>query len=139
MAEGILEQKAARAGLPWQIDSAGTNGLHIGEAPHPLSQKVALQHGIDIGRQRSRKFRAEDIEQFDKLYAMAEDVVYEMKRIAGKRFDATKVELLMNEVYPGSNEDVPDPWSGPESEYHEVFAMIEEACDKIIDKAIVIR
>lgn len=139
LAEGILEQKAAKAGLPWQIDSAGTNGLHIGEAPHPLSQKVAFQHGIDISRQRSRKFRAEDMDQFDKLYALAKDVVYEMKRIAGKRFDATKVDLLMNELYPGSNEDVPDPWSGPESEYHEVFAMIEEACDKIIDKAIVTR
>ena len=38
----------------------------------------------------------------------------------------------MNELYPGENEDVPDPWSGPESGYHIVYKMIDEACDAII-------
>ena len=41
----------------------------------------------------------------------------------------------MNELYPGENLDVPDPWSGPEEEYHEAFKMIDEACEKIIEKA----
>jgi len=48
MAEGILQQKINEAGLNWQVDSAGTNGFHVGEGPHRLSQKVALKNGIDI-------------------------------------------------------------------------------------------
>ncbi|MGZ3880680.1 MAG: arsenate reductase/protein-tyrosine-phosphatase family protein, partial [Flavisolibacter sp.] len=48
LAEGILKHKAAEAGLDWQIDSAGTNGYHVGEPPHRLSQKVARLNGIDI-------------------------------------------------------------------------------------------
>jgi protein-tyrosine phosphatase len=134
LAEGLLQQKAREAGLDWEVDSAGTNGFHIGEAPHPLSQKVAGKNGIDISRQRARKFTANDFQRFDKIYAMAGDVVQEMRRIAGRSFDPSKVELLLNELHPGRNEDVPDPWSGPESGYHEVYKMIDKAADKIIER-----
>jgi protein-tyrosine phosphatase len=134
LAEGILREKARAAGLDWEIDSAGTNSYHTGEAPHPLSLKVARDNGIDISNQRARRFTAADFQRFDKIYAMAGDVIDDMRRIAGRQFDQTKVDLLMNEVHPGSNEDVPDPWYGPESGYHEVYAMIDEAADRIIAK-----
>ena len=133
LAEGILQAKAAAAGLNWQIDSAGTNGYHVGESPHPLSQKVAKINGIDISRQRARRFRAADFEEFDLIYAMAEDVIDEMKSIARHRFDSAKVDLLMNVLHPGKNLDVPDSWYGTEPGYHEVFAMISQACDKLIE------
>lgn len=132
LAEGILQQKAAQAGLDWQVDSAGTNGYHIGEAPHRLSQKVALQHGIDISGQRSRKFKPEDFSSYDLIYVMAADVATEMMRIAGDNFVPEKVKLLMNEVYPDQNMDVPDPWYGPEKGYHEVYDMIDKACRNIV-------
>src|SRR5215203_4125415 len=65
LAEGILQQKAYAAGLPWSIESAGTNSYHTGEAPHPLSQKVARLNGIDITKQRARRFTAADFETYD--------------------------------------------------------------------------
>ena len=134
LAEGILQDKAFGAGLTWSIESAGTNSYHTGEPPHRLSQKIARLNGIDISQQRARRFTANDFEVYDKIYALAEDVMDEMKRIAGKKFDAAKAELLMNEIYPGKNMDVPDPWYGPEPGYHEVFALIDKACDAIIEK-----
>jgi protein-tyrosine phosphatase len=134
LAEGILQEKARAAGLGWTVDSAGTNGYHLGEAPHHLSRKVALHHGIDIGDQRARRFTAADFQRFDKIYAMAGDVIDEMRRIAGRQYDASKVQLLMNEVHPGKDEDVPDPWYGPEPGYHEVYKMIDTAADHIIAK-----
>ena len=134
LAEAILREKTRAAGLDWEIDSAGTNGYHTGEAPHPLSQKVARHHGIDIGNQRARRFTAADFQRFDKIYAMADDVIDDMRRIAGRQFDRSKVDLLMNEVHPGSNEDVPDPWYGPEPGYHEVYSMLDAAADHIIAK-----
>ncbi len=134
LAEGILQQKAWKAGLDWSVESAGTNGYLIGEQPHFLSQKVAGIYGIDIRSQRSRRIRPQDFEQFDKIYAMSEDVIEEIKIITLNKFDAGKVELLLNELYPGQNLDVPDPWYGPEAGYHEVFKMINKACDRIISK-----
>jgi protein-tyrosine phosphatase len=134
LAEGILQHKAAQAGLSWQIESAGTNGYHIGEAPHHLSQKVARLNGVDISCQRARRFTAADFDRFDKIYAMADDVIDEMRRIAKNKFDPSKVDLLMNAIYPGKNLNVPDPWYGTEPGYHEVYALIDKACDAIIER-----
>lgn len=132
LAEGILQDKAFKAGLTWSVESAGTNRYHTNDSPHPLSQKIARQNGIDISRQRARNFVASDFEKYDKIYALASDVLDEMKRIAGKKFDETKADLLMNELYPGENIDVPDPYYGQESGYHEVYKMIDKACNVII-------
>lgn len=134
LAEGILQDKAFRAGLSWSVESAGTNGYHTGEAPHPLSRKVALLNGIDISAQRSRRFRADDYRVYDRIYAMAGDVMDDIRRIAKTQYDPDKTDLLLNELYPGRNQDVPDPWYGPEPGYHEVYRLIEKACDAIIDK-----
>ena len=134
LAEGILQDKAFKAGLTWSIESAGTNSYITCEAPHPLSKKVAKMNGINISHQRSRKFKAGDFEVFDKIYALADDVMEEIKHIAKNKFDATKVDLLMNELYPGKNMDVPDPYYGPEAGYHEVYKMIDEVCNVIVKK-----
>ena len=133
LAEGILQERARAAGLDWTVESAGTNGYHDGEPPHRLSQKVARMNGIDISGQRSRRFRPEDFDRYDLIFAMAPDVIDEMKWIAGKRYDASKVDLLPNIVKPGKNLPVPDPWYGPEQGYHEVFRTIDEACVALID------
>ncbi len=134
LAEGILKHKARQAGLDWTVESAGTNGYHVGEAPHHLSQKVAKLNGIDICEQKARRFVKEDLKRYDKIYAMASDVIVDMRRIAGDAYDASKVDLLLNEVHPGEHRSVPDPWYGPEPGYHDVYKMIHEACESIIAK-----
>src|SRR5688500_13438950 len=106
LAEGILQDKAFKAGLNWSIESAGTNSYHTGEPPHPLSQKVAKLNGIDICQQRARRFVAEDFEVYDKIYALAADVLDDIKRISKNKFYATKVDFLMNELYRGKNRDI---------------------------------
>ena len=132
LAEGILQKKAAEAGLDWVIESAGTNSYHVGQAPHHLSQKVARKNGVDISKQIARRFSAEDLKKYDRIYAMANDVLDEMRSIARKDLDATKVDLFLNELYPGENKDVPDPWYGDEDGYIDVFEIIDRACDAII-------
>ena len=137
LAEGILQHKTEAAGLDWKVESAGTNGFHVGEAPHHLSQKVAKQHGINICDQRARMFDANDFENFDKIYVMAEDVMQDVKKIAGKYFDNNKVDYFLNELNAGKNEDVPDPWYGEEDGYIKVFDLIDKTCDAIITKEAV--
>ena len=132
LAEGILKEKCKNAGLNWKVESAGTNGLHTGEPPNPLSQKLAKMNGIDISRQQSRLLIKEDFGRFDKIYAMAADVKEEMKLIGKKSFEVANIDLLLNECFPGENKDVPDPWFGEEDGYHKVYDMIELACEAII-------
>ena len=135
LAEGILQHKVNEAGLSWKVESAGTNSYHIGEPPHHLSQKVAQLNGINICDQRARRFKPSDLEEYDLLFAMSKDVIDDMKTMAGNQWQQEKVKLLMDELHPGQQKDVPDPWYGPEPVYHEVYKMIEAACDKILKKA----
>lgn len=132
LAEGILQSKATAAGLNWDVQSAGTNQFHIGSPPHPLSQKVALLNGIDISAQRARNIQPDDMEHFDIVYALAEDVLEDIREICGASFNAQKVKLFMHEHPKASFVNVPDPWYGDESGYHEVFQLINEVCDYII-------
>jgi protein-tyrosine phosphatase len=136
LAEGILLQKAKEHNLNWIVESAGTNGIHVGEAPHRLSQKVAIANGVDISKQVSRNFLPTDFEDFDKIYVMAKDVMDDVKRMAGNKFDASKIDYFLNELQAGENNDVPDPWYGNEDGYVKVYALIDKTCDAIIEKCL---
>ncbi len=134
LAEGIMKHKIEKAGLNWFVDSAGTSHYQTGNPPHKLSQKVARENGIDICSQACRQFTKEDMLQFDKIYAMDEDNYFDVKRISKELWAEEKVDLLMNEVCPGENISIPDPWYGDESNYKHVYKMIEQACEKVISK-----
>lgn len=129
-----MQEKIRQHELPWIVASAGTESYHIGEPPHRYSQKICLVNGIDISGQRAAKFIAADFQQYDKIYAMATDVYEEIQRIGGRHADMSKVDLFLNELEPGSNRSVPDPWYGEEDGYVAVYEMIERTCSAIIEK-----
>lgn len=133
IAEGVLQHKCKEKGLNWVVDSAGTNGFHDGENPHHGSQLVSKLNGIDISKQRSRRFRPEDFDHFDLVIPMASDVLQDIRHIAAKKYDPSKVKLLLNYAFPQSDLDVPDPWGKSTAAFHEVFDLINHACDALID------
>jgi protein-tyrosine phosphatase len=132
IAEGMMRHKIKLHGLNWVVASAGTESYHIGEAPHRFSQRICLRHGIDISAQRAKRFTRDDFAAYDKIYAMAADVYDEISRIGGRDADMSKVSLFLNELEPGSNASVPDPYYGAEDGYKEVYDMIGRTCDAII-------
>lgn len=132
LAEGILRAKAKEAGLDWTIDSAGTSGWHSGELPDKRSINTAKKHGIDITDQRSRKVRSIDYEQFDIIYCMDTQNYYDIISLA-QIHEMDKIRLIMNEVYPDENINVPDPY-WDENGFEDVYTMLNQACEKIIEK-----
>ena len=68
LAEGILQSKVNNQKV--FVDSAGTAGYHINNAPDPRSVEVAKKYGIDISRQRCQKFTIQDFDTFDVIYTM---------------------------------------------------------------------
>lgn len=134
IAEGLMREKIVQHGLDWEVDSAGTESYHIGEPPHRSSQKVCLQHSVDISAQRARRFTKKDFDRFDKIYAMAKDVYNEIAEIGGQGVDMGKVVLFVNELHPDSNQSVPDPWYGNEDGYLPVYELIDQTCNAIVEK-----
>lgn len=129
LAEGILRAKVdSRQVL---VESAGTGGWHVGEQPDPRSIAVARKNGLDITYQRGRQFSQEDFHRFDHIYVMDSSNHRDVIGLAPSDEFAKKVQLIMEELFPGENMDVPDPYHGGDHGFDQVFRMLDEACDRI--------
>ncbi|HEX8576013.1 MAG TPA: low molecular weight protein-tyrosine-phosphatase [Flavobacterium sp.] len=132
LAEGIL-----RAKLPEKdfiIDSAGTGDYHIGRPPDKRSIAIAREKGLDITAQKARQFTAKDFKDFDIIYVMDQSNYTNVLRFAPNEEAKKKVSLILNELFPGENVDVPDPFYGLENGFNSVYDMLDEACDSIAKK-----
>lgn len=134
IAHGLLQHKADKLNLKWKVDSAGTSDWHEGELPNPKSIEVMNNHGVDITYQRSRPIIREDLEDFDIIYVMDSSNYQNVKNMALNSDEIAKIHLIMNEVNPGHNQPVPDPWGLTEKHYEEVYEMLDKATDKVIEK-----
>jgi protein-tyrosine phosphatase len=136
LAAGILYNKIDENGLDAQVDSAGTAAYHAGEGADRRSLKVAQKNGVDISQHRARKFTTGDFAKYDLIYAMDSENYQNIMALAASEKDKTKVKLLMNEVLPGENISVPDPYFGGDQGFENVYQMIDQACDRIIEKRL---
>ena len=132
LAEGILRSKVFSSRT--FIDSAGTGAYHIGKAPDARSISVAKSNGIDISNQRARKFSAEDFDVFDCIYVMDISNYDNVVALARNDEDTQKVKLILNEVFPNEDLDVPDPYYGGDFGFKNVYNMLDKACDEIAKK-----
>lgn len=133
LAEGILQSKIREKGLNWEVDSAGTGAWHVGEKPDRRSIKVAQHNGIDITYQRARQFRAQDLAEYDLVFAMDQSNRSNILRLAQSPDQISKVHLIMNLVEPQADINVPDPYYD-DNGFNQVFEMLDEACERIIER-----
>lgn len=131
IADGWMRHKVATESLNWIIDSAGTESYHIGEAPHPQSQRVCRDHGLDISGLRARQFQRSDFEQFDVIYAMSGDVLNELIELGGSSLKKGQVRLFLDEDPQTQGQSVTDPWYGPPEGYDAVFEVIAQGAQAI--------
>ena len=134
LAEGILRSK-----LPtdsYFIDSAGTGPWHVGNPPDSRSIKTAKDKGLDISKLRGRQFSEKDFEDFDHIYVMDgqnyKDVINQTSNEEAK----AKVKLILDELFPNENVDVPDPYFGLQDGFEKVYNMLDEACVIIAEKLL---
>lgn len=132
LAEGILRSKVDPEKV--FIDSAGTGDYHIGDPPDPRSIVVGKRYNLDITDQCGRQFRPEDFDKFDHIYVMDNYNYADVTSMAENEEQRKKVKLILNEVFPGENVDVPDPYQGGEQGFENVYQMLNEACEIISDK-----
>lgn len=96
--------------------------------------QTAKANQTNIDDLRARQFVVQDFELFDKIYAMDEDNKMNILRLARNENDIAKVELLLNELNPGENKAVPDPYYGTSADFQKVFTLLDHATDVVISK-----
>ena len=134
MADGLLRKKVNAHKLDVFVDSAGTAAYHIGEKPDARMRKTAKSFGVDLEPLRARKFISQDFDEFDIIYAMDKSNRENILAIARNESDKMKVEMILNELEPGKNKDVPDPYYGGEKDFLEVYELMDAATDKVIER-----
>ena len=131
LAEGIM-----RAKLPenYIVDSAGTGAWHSGQLPDKRSVTTAKKRGLDITNQRARQFKVSDFDTFDYIYVMDNSNYKDVISLAPTEESKSKVRLILNEIFPNENVDVPDPYYGGDDGFENVFDMLDQACEAIARK-----
>ncbi|MEA9411706.1 low molecular weight protein-tyrosine-phosphatase [Flavobacterium sp. PL02] len=134
LAEGILASK-----LPkdiFLVDSAGTGGWYVGRNPDQRSIAVAQKNGLNISNQKGRQFKTSDFDTFDYIYVMDNSNYNDVIALTKNQQQKDKVQLILNELFPAENVDVPDPYYGLPNGFNSVYQMLDEAAEVIAKKLI---
>lgn len=133
MAEGIMRDISSQRGLKLEVDSAGTASYHIGDPPDVRMTLTAQKHNIDLSKLRARQFQKSDFDYYDLIYVM-DNSNYENVSALNDHKPHPKVKLILNELDPGLNNEVPDPYYGGDEGFEHVYQMLHKACNKIANK-----
>jgi protein-tyrosine phosphatase len=108
------------------IDSAGTHGYHIGQAPDARAVATALNFGVDISRLRARKVGVYDFDHYDLIIAMDNNNYQDLQRIrpAGAR---ASLQMMMQYHPDARPKEVPDPYYGSMDGFTYMCELLEAA------------
>lgn len=134
LAEGILQSKLPRD--QFIVDSAGTGNWHVGKQPDSRSIAIAKLRGLDISKQKGRQFTTKDFESNDYIFVMDNSNYKDVIQLAPNQEAKSKVSLILNDLFPNENVDVPDPYYGMEEGFSNVYGMLDEVCEIIAEKLI---
>ena len=143
MAEAVIRARVTDAGLDELVlvDSAGTDGWHIGEDADPRALQTLRAAGYDLahaGRQITTEWFLEpgrpnllltmDSSNYATVIALAPDDDARERIRMMRSFDPA-----LEGVPEGDPRlDVPDPWYGDHDGFADVLAMLEAAADGLV-------
>lgn len=133
-AEGVLRQfiKINSLGDKVEVDSAGTHGYHVGEAPDSRTQRAAAVRGYNLSQFRARKVARQDLDYFDLILAMDKSNLDNLQRIATPE-QQSKLGLFMDYAKNFEDDEVPDPYYGLGHGFDLVLDMVEDASQGLIE------
>lgn len=143
MAEAVIRARVIDAGLGSlvRVDSAGTDGWHIGEDADPRALQTLRSAGYDLthsGQQITTEWFLEpgrpdllltmDSSNYATVTGLAPDASARARVRMMRSFDPALAGLPAGDP----RLDVPDPWFGNHDGFIEVLAMIEAAADGLV-------
>ncbi len=103
-AEGVVRALAPAL----ELDSCGTGGWHVGEAPYAPMQEAARARGYDLSALRARQVSADDFARFDLILYMDGQNLRDVEAMRPKGAEVP-VRLFTDFVETGETA-VPDPY-----------------------------
>jgi len=132
-ADAVFRAQVARAGLAGRvhIDSCGTAGYHIGEAPDVRATAAAARRGYDLSPLRARQFDPADFGRFDYILAMDESNLAHLEARCPADYRG-RLDLFLALAPALGRREVPDPYYGGERGFEEVLDLVEGAGEALL-------
>lgn len=123
LAEAAMRAAAERAGVPVEVDSAGTGDWHVGRPPDPRAIATAARHGLDIAGLRGRQVAAADFIAFDHVVALDRQNLADLRAIMPAGATA-EISMLLDHAEGRTGQDVTDPYFGEDAGFETAWSDI---------------
>ncbi|WP_442506394.1 low molecular weight protein-tyrosine-phosphatase [Novipirellula sp. SH528] len=129
--EAVMKRFAQEYGVDMEVDSAATQGFHVGELADPRMRSAAEARGYEL-TSRARVVTAADLDpkRFDLVLAMDSEIhafLHDLRK--GSKSHIRMFGDYLDDEWP---KDVPDPYYGEDEGFGEVLDMLEEGCPLIM-------
>lgn len=130
--EQVLRAAIAEAGLADRVvvSSAGTGPWHVGQGAHHGTVRVLAAAGLPtehVARQIVRR----DLDGIDLVLAADRGHLRDLRRMCA---DPDRVQLLRSFDPDADDDEVPDPYYGPDAGFQEVLTMTRAAAPGIVQE-----
>lgn len=137
MAELMLADAAAQAGINVQLDSAGTSGWESGNPIDSRAGSLLAGHGIASDTHRARKFQPSWFAERDLILALDVDHFEALQALAPDDESARKVRMLrsFDPLAAGlspAQQGIYDPWYGDMADFEASWRLISAAVPGIL-------
>lgn len=132
-AEGVMRQRLQEHGLDRrvEVDSAGLESYHVGDAPDRRAQAAARRRGYDLSGLRARQVAPEDFARFDLILAADRSVLKELRRLCPDQY-AGRLALCLDHSRRFKGQEIPDPYYGGPQGFERTLDMIEDMAQGLL-------
>lgn len=131
-AEAAVSAEAAAAEIELEVDSAGTGSWHIGSPPHSQMIDAGLRHGLNVDG-RARRFGPSDFDRFDVILVMDRANLRDVLELAPSLEARAKVRLFRTYDPQSEEDEVPDPYGGPDAGYDRTVQIVRAAARGFVE------
>ncbi|CAJ1226024.1 Low molecular weight protein-tyrosine-phosphatase YfkJ [Lactococcus lactis] len=129
MAEFVMKDLVEKAGneSKFLIESRATSSWEHGNPIHSGTQTKLKEQKITFDLQKgSQKISSEDFYEFDKIIAMDESNLENLRKMAPEGTSQKIVMLL--------EQGVPDPWFT--GDFQETYQLVKTGCQRLLDEIV---
>lgn len=134
MAEAVFREKVKQAGLEREISisSAATGSWNLGDPPHKGTRNILEKHKISYEGIYSSKITQDEFLTYDYIIGMDESNLENLRQLAPKEFDETKLHLFLSESIDEKRREVPDPYYT--GDFNLTYELVDLGTDKWLKK-----
>jgi len=134
-AEAAIKEAAEALGIDVSVDSAGTGSWNIGGPPNSQAIAAGERAGLTI-EGRARMVNSLDFDRHDVIVVMDRANLRDILSMTPSLESRAKVRLFRTYEADSDEDEVPDPYGGPDEGYDETIRIVRAAASGLVESLV---